>query len=180
VITTASPRNHDLLKKLGAVQVFDYNSATVVSDIVSAFQGRECAGAFSIGDGAFKACITIVSAVKGRNFVAQATIDKPSGDFPQTILQWPSFLTKYGAMKASELLLKKRKGVDTNFIWASDVIADEVGKAIYQDFLPLALENGSFVPAPEPLIVGNGLETIAAALGRCKQGVSAQKVVVKL
>ncbi|ETN37503.1 uncharacterized protein HMPREF1541_07125 [Cyphellophora europaea CBS 101466] len=36
IITTASPRNHDFLKSLGATHCFDYRSTTVVQDIQSA------------------------------------------------------------------------------------------------------------------------------------------------
>lgn len=45
VIATASPRNFDYVKGLGAGQVFDYNSSTVVADIVAALHGRTIAGA---------------------------------------------------------------------------------------------------------------------------------------
>ncbi|KAL7792423.1 GroES-like protein [Trichoderma ceciliae] len=62
VITTASPRNFDYLKSLGADAVFDYRSPTVVEDIVAAAGGeltlawdcisegdspKICAGSFS-------------------------------------------------------------------------------------------------------------------------------------
>jgi hypothetical protein len=57
---------------------------------------------------------------------------------------------------------------------------DETGKAIYEDFLPKALEAGSYKPAPEPLVVGQGLESIQAAVDLHRAGVSAQKIVVKL
>ena len=40
VITTASPRNHDLLKSLEAKHVLDYNSPTVVEDISRLSNGR--------------------------------------------------------------------------------------------------------------------------------------------
>jgi NADPH:quinone reductase-like Zn-dependent oxidoreductase len=40
VITTASPRNFDLLKSLGAKHVVDYNSPTVVEDISKLTHGR--------------------------------------------------------------------------------------------------------------------------------------------
>ncbi|KAL7903046.1 chaperonin 10-like protein [Trichoderma sp. SZMC 28014] len=40
VITTASPRNFDYLKSLGADAVFDYNSPTVVGDIIAAAGGE--------------------------------------------------------------------------------------------------------------------------------------------
>ena len=40
VITTASPKNFDYVRKLGASQVFDYRSKTVVADVIKAFKGR--------------------------------------------------------------------------------------------------------------------------------------------
>lgn len=33
VITTASPKNFDCVKKLGAARVFDYHSATIVEEL---------------------------------------------------------------------------------------------------------------------------------------------------
>ena len=40
VVTTASPRNHDLLKSLGAKHVLDYKAPTVVEDISLLTHGR--------------------------------------------------------------------------------------------------------------------------------------------
>jgi NADPH:quinone reductase-like Zn-dependent oxidoreductase len=45
VIATASPHNHELVKNVGAAQVFDYNSPSIEEDLISAFKGKECAGA---------------------------------------------------------------------------------------------------------------------------------------
>lgn len=45
VITTASPANFEYLKKLGASEVFDYNSSSVKEDLISAFNGKEVVGA---------------------------------------------------------------------------------------------------------------------------------------
>ena len=39
VIATASPKNFDYVKKLGASEVFDYRSESAVSDLISAFKG---------------------------------------------------------------------------------------------------------------------------------------------
>ena len=47
MITTCSPKNYALVKKLGASQVFDYNSETVVSDILSYLEGKVIAGALA-------------------------------------------------------------------------------------------------------------------------------------
>jgi NADPH:quinone reductase-like Zn-dependent oxidoreductase len=41
VNTTSSPRNFGLCKSLGASYTFDYNSKTVVPDMVGAFEGEE-------------------------------------------------------------------------------------------------------------------------------------------
>ncbi len=37
---------------------------------------------------------------------------------------------------------------------------NEASRGIYQDFLPTALSDGSFVPAPEPLVIGTGLQHV--------------------
>ena len=57
---------------------------------------------------------------------------------------------------------------------------NNVGKAIWEYFLPRALEAGSFVPAPEPLIPGKSLESLQGAVNLQRKGVSARKVVVLL
>ena len=51
---------------------------------------------------------------------------------------------------------------------------------LYVDFLPSALAEGRYVAAPEPLVVGTGLECIQAGFDTQKKGVSAQKVVIAL
>lgn len=55
-----------------------------------------------------------------------------------------------------------------------------IGKAIYEDFLPQALQSGQIVPFPEAEVVGNGLEAIEDACQKQKAGVSAKKIVVTL
>ena len=51
-----------------------------------------------------------------------------------------------------------------------------IGKAIYADFLPKALAEGSYVAAPEPEIVGKGLEHVQTAYHRQEEGMSASLV----
>ena len=57
VVTTASPRNFDLVKGLGAAEVFDHGSSGVIDAIVKALSGRQVAGALAIGEGSASACI---------------------------------------------------------------------------------------------------------------------------
>jgi NADPH:quinone reductase-like Zn-dependent oxidoreductase len=45
VVTTASPHDHDLVRRLGAVEAFDHNGATVVEDLRRSLVGRRLAGA---------------------------------------------------------------------------------------------------------------------------------------
>jgi hypothetical protein len=181
VIATASPQNHELLRKLGAVQVFDYRSPTVVKDIVAVLKNRTVAGALAIGGGSLGACIDVVGAsTGGRKFVAQATIDLPDGGFPKNPLGWPAFGLSMGYKMTSLRLKALSKGVSTNFIWGSNNMANEVGDAVYRDFLPEALAEGQFVAAPEPFVIGKGLEHVQKALNMNKDGVSAKKIVITL
>jgi hypothetical protein len=56
----------------------------------------------------------------------------------------------------------------------------EIAKAVYQEFLPAALESGQFKAKPEPQVAGHGLDSIQDAMALLKKGVSASKVVVTL
>jgi NADPH:quinone reductase-like Zn-dependent oxidoreductase len=71
VITTASPRNFEYVKSLGAAHVFDYHSPSVVPDIIAAFEGRTLAGAIVFGTTSGDSCVRIVGACqKGSKFVS--------------------------------------------------------------------------------------------------------------
>jgi len=57
---------------------------------------------------------------------------------------------------------------------------NEVSRVIYEDFLPRALAEGRYVAAPDPFVVGKGLDSIQAGFDVQMKGVSARKVVVSL
>ncbi|KAL2049034.1 hypothetical protein ABVK25_010705 [Lepraria finkii] len=162
VITTCSPKNYELVKKLGASQAFDYNSDTVVSDILTYLEDKTIAGAVGIGNvnairaghglNATKMVLEIVSKAKGNKFAAMAM--RYEGPVPD--------------------------GVESKFIWGGALADNEVGAAIYADYLPKAMAEGKFIAAPEPLVVGKGLESIQKAFEVQMKGVSAKKVVVSL
>lgn len=50
VLSTSSPKNFGFVKNLGAKDVFDYNTPSIVTDLVSALKGKQFVGAF---DGTF-------------------------------------------------------------------------------------------------------------------------------
>lgn len=178
VLATASPKNHEYLKTLGASKVFDYRSETVVDDIVAAFNGRAAAGAVAIGPNSLHKCIDVLSRCEGNKFVSAATLDMPA--FPKGALDFPRFvLTVIGRLVW--LTIKARmNGVRFEMINGSDLVANEVGRAVYEVFLPTALEQGNFIPAPPPRVIGQGLDKVQEAMDLSKKGVSAEKLVVML
>ncbi|KAG9234052.1 putative zinc-binding alcohol dehydrogenase domain-containing protein cipB [Amylocarpus encephaloides] len=178
VITTSSPKNFELCKKLGASQVFDYNSQTVVQDITEVFRGKTCAGAYSIGAGAAEACLEILSKSKGSKFIAMATY--PMAQKPLESFVLIRMMFGYVSWNIAHWIKSKMKGVHSSFIFATTLANNGVGNFIYENFLSQALAAGSFVASPEPLVVGKGLESIQGAMEVQRKGVSARKVVVTL
>jgi len=179
VITTASPRNFDYVKKLGAIQVFDYNSETIVKDVVRAFNGKTLAGALAIGRGSSEACVDIVGACKGSKFISMASSSVPIENFPLR-RQLPLLILQFVSSNVSLQVKSRARNIKTKFIFGSSLMDNEVSRVIYEDFLPQALAESRYSAAPEPHIVGTGLGSLQAALDIQKKGVSAQKVIVSL
>lgn len=178
VFTTASPKNHGYLKTLGAAQVFDYKSPTVVDEITNALKGKTAAGALSIGQGAAEKLMEILDKSKGNKFVALATFPVPQKE-PQSLifLRTAAFFVSW---MISYKLKGSLKGVKSNLLNAGMIANSEVGRAIFVEYLPKALAAGTFHPAPKAEVVGEGLEYIQEAFNIQKKGVSASKIVVKL
>ncbi|GKT51086.1 dehydrogenase azaJ [Colletotrichum spaethianum] len=152
VITVASPKNFDLLKKLGAAQVFDYHDEDVIDQVVSAFTDKQSAGGLAIVPGSVGLVGEVLSRCTGVKFVSNITAQP--ADVPE--------------------------GVKTDVVFGGTLRDNEVGPAIYSRFLGKALAAGSFTCAPEPYLVGKGLESLQKAFEVCREGVSAKKVVVTL
>lgn len=180
VITTASPKNFDLVKSLGASHAFDYRSTTVKNDIIAVLKDTKCAGAIAIGQGSEAPCIDIIAAVPSstsRKFVAQAST--PGGPPTKGGLAMVGFVFNLQVTNVSLAVRSKVRGVSSKFVIsdASDVAFWDV---LHTDFLPAALAQGSFKPAPAAEIQGTGLESIQDGLEKLKLGVSAKKLVIAL
>ncbi|WP_421937363.1 zinc-binding alcohol dehydrogenase family protein [Phenylobacterium sp.] len=150
-VTTASAHNSDLLKGLGASEVLDHSSPTIVDDVVEAIGGARLAGTLH-ATGGINDCFAVVEKCVGSRRVA-ATLPPPQ---------------------------ERPAGVEATLISGTILKDDEVGPMIYRDFLPQALATRRFVPAPPAKVVGKGLETLQAAMEALKAGVSAAKIVVTL
>ncbi|KAF2443143.1 GroES-like protein [Karstenula rhodostoma CBS 690.94] len=176
VISTASPRNFDLLKSLGANEVYNYNDPKVVDDVVTAMKGKTSAGALAIGENSMFRCLDVLSRCKGDKHMAMATYPVPSQPKRFAMLQTIYYFV---TSMISITVKSKLRRIATSFVWGS-VAHSPVGEAVYANFLPAALTNGKFRAAPEPVVAGEGLEAIQGAIELQKKGVSARKVVVRL
>jgi NADPH:quinone reductase-like Zn-dependent oxidoreductase len=185
VIVTCSPKNFEYCRSLGAKHCFDYKSSTVVSDIVAALKNKVCVGALAIGTDSAIACMNILakhdvdtSGEQIRKFVAAAsTPELASPDESFALLRT---LSRFLAMGVSLSYKSWRHNIHWKFVNSAETSKNEVGPALYNDFLPAALANGQFRALPEAHVVGHGLEKLQEAINVLKGGVSAKKVVVTL
>lgn len=142
VFTTCSSRNFDLAKEAGAAQVFDYNKASVVQDIIAALQGKDTVGAYdAIATGPTTVqCAQVLDSVESpgnKKFVA-ATLPPPAQGMPDGI--------------TAKLVGGPGLGYDQR----------EISKAIFHDFVPRALESGLLKPVLQAEVFGSGIEKVGA------------------
>lgn len=180
VLATASSKNFEYVRSLGASQVFDYHRPTVVSEIIQAIKNKTCAGAIAINDSSMEACLDIVAASKGRKFVAQVSVPLDPSQMPSNLLGIVSTMMGFLWWNLSMWFKAKCNRVATKFVYGGDLLANDVGAMVYTDFLPTALAQAKFRPAPEPLVVGMGLDKIQEAMDVNMKGLSAKKAVVSL
>jgi NADPH:quinone reductase-like Zn-dependent oxidoreductase len=157
VITTASPKNFDLLRGLGASEVLDYSldPATLLKQLVNLFTGRTLAGVLhTVGDpqGPISLCTELFSAVEGNKFFT-TTVPLPAH-------------------------------MPANFqhsrVFATTIKDNGIADAVFVDFLPQALAEGRYKSAPRAEVVGAGLESLQKGLDMLREGISAKKLVVTL
>ena len=180
VLTTCSPRNNDLVRSLGAAQVFDYKSASVRADLLAACKGKEVAGALAIGNGGAETCLSILRdrSVKGNKVLALVSFPLPN-PLPTSFVV-PRIMSSVVPWMIKFNLSKLGSGVKTGTVWGGAPLVNEIGPAIWHEYVEKALPAGGFVCKPEPEVVGEGLDKIQLGLDTLKKGVSATKVVVRL
>jgi NADPH:quinone reductase-like Zn-dependent oxidoreductase len=184
VITTCSPKNFGYVARLGASHAFDYHSPTVTDDIISALKGGKLAGALAIGAGSHRPCTDILRACEGAKTLVFAS--PPGGSLDGLLQQRPSGARLFRGFLASGrstvalMMRARRQGIRAKFVNGATLRANEVSKAVYEDYLPAALAAGTYQAAPGPRVIGRGLRHIQAALDAQLRGVSAEKIVVSL
>ncbi len=158
VVATASARNFDYLRSLGAAVIIDRNGPAAVSELVAAIGKGPLAGSLAIGNGSLQKVMRVAARVPGTRRVSSAA---------------PAFITRL-------LSLSGPRGVQVSGIWGGTLKDNEVGPAIYNDFLPGALATGMYRAEPPAEIAGYGLKAIPGALQQLRKGVSAKKLVVSI
>lgn len=153
VVVTASERNFGYVRSLGAKEVVDYHSETAVQTIAKLLEGEKVVGALDCIGG--EASRMTARAMKDVDGVRNVVTTKPP---EESVME----------------------GMEVHFVDGADFDGFQVAEEIYGDFFPKALQSGCYVPAPEPLIVGNGLESVQEAVDTVMKGMSARKAIVTL
>ncbi|WP_245635874.1 zinc-binding alcohol dehydrogenase family protein [Herbiconiux solani] len=182
VVTTASPRNHERMRELGADVVVDYRSPTAVADLVAAIADDEVAGVLAVGTGSAEPSVAIAAATGARR-VALASPSVSFGSLPRRGGLSGAGVRTIARLVAGNVALQVRartRGIRARYVWGSSLMTNEVGPMLWGEYLPAALAEGRYVCAPEAEVVGEGLEAIQPALDRLRAGVSARKLVVRL
>ena len=159
VVSTSSPKNFDYVKGLGATHMFDYKSESLADDLSAAVRGKQLCGCYSLGDGTADVFATVLK--------------RHEGPAPTKMLI---------ARAEGKHSVADDSGVEVKFVLLDPVAISPESQVrpIFEEFLPRALAEQVFVPAPAPEVVGKGLDKIQDAFAVHKQGVSAKKIVVTL
>jgi NADPH:quinone reductase-like Zn-dependent oxidoreductase len=141
VLGTASTSSFDLARKLGATELVDYKEKDLAGTLAQKLSGKTLAGAFD-ASGARSSIMALANAVsrcQGKKVVSSVSDDYSSQTIP--------------------------KGVDVKPILAIDIRENEVGKRVWEDFLPDALAKGKYyLPYPQAHVFGDGLGKIQDAM----------------
>lgn len=160
VYTTASAKNHDYLKKLGADNVFDYKLSDVVSQIIDAVKkdGFTLQTAYCVVPGSLQATLDV--------------LDKTRGDAVAKVAHAPPLFPGAPTLEGAEIkfVLPPMDPVERS---------DHIHKCFHV-WLRDGLNSGTVVPSPQVQVEAGGLEGLNKALDKVKAGVSMTKLVVQV
>lgn len=182
VLSTASPHNHERTRRLGADGVEDYRDPRVVDRLIAAAEGSTVVGLLAMGAGSGTPCLQIARRHAHRPKVAMASAPVALDGAPIGPQGWwrLTHLPRLAAGFAGLALRARATGVPTCALWGTALVEGPLGRRIFAEFAESALADGRLIPAPEPLIAGQGLDDLPAAIETLRQGVSARKVVIEL
>ena len=160
VYTTASAKNHEYLKELGANVVFDYKASDVVAQIIDAVNkdGVILRTANCVVEGSLQPTLDVLKIAKG--------------DAVANVAHCPPLLPGAPTLEGAEIkfVLPPMDPAERN---------DHMYKCFHV-WLRDGLSSGSVVPSPHVQIEAGGLKGLNKALDTLKAGVSATKIVVQV
>ena len=160
VYTTANPKHHDYLKKLGADVVFDYKASDVVSQIIATVKkdGITLRTANCVVEGSLQPTLDVLKTTKG--------------DAVAKVAHTPALLPGGPTLDGAEIKFN-----------LPSMDPAERNEHIYKCFhvwLQNSLKSGTVVPSPRVQVEAGGLEGLNKALDTLKAGVSGTKIVVQV
>ncbi|KAF3403774.1 Zinc-binding alcohol dehydrogenase domain-containing protein cipB [Penicillium rolfsii] len=153
VVTTASTANHDLMRSLGASNVFDHHDSDVSEKLLGVLRN----GDLVVDAISTKETQTICGEILGRLGGGTLPVVQPqAGIFPENV-------------KAVFVIC-----IDLGFT------ALDVGNAVWRHYIPEALAAGKFQAKPDPFVIEGGLGKVQDGIDFLRKGVSAKKIVINL
>jgi NADPH:quinone reductase-like Zn-dependent oxidoreductase len=187
IITTCSPRNFDLVKKLGATHVFDYNDSDIVDNIKKAAPDLEYTfDTIGSGDSSTQASQAIVS--KGGVLCTvrpgKANTENVAQHVKVTdVLVWTAFFKDHQYKKfhwpvSFSHTQSRQGGPNTDYFYSQASVDDHELSAELFEKLPSWLEQGKIKPSNVKLM---DLESIHEGFDMHRQGkISSFKIVYKV
>ncbi|KAI0454099.1 GroES-like protein [Xylaria acuta] len=160
VYATASTRNHEYIRKLGADAVFDYKASDIVSQIVAAVKKDDVN------------LLTAHCVVTDCLEPVLEVLKQTKGDATAKVAHSPPLSPDHTTLDNTEIVF--------NFPSMDATVRDPHMHKCFHEWLQGGLRSGSIVPSPAIEVEGGGLEGLNAALDKLKAGVSATKIVVPI
>ena len=160
VYTTASPKHHEYLKKLGADVVFDYKASDVVSQIIDTVKkdGVTLRTANCVVEGSLQPTLDVLKITKG--------------DAVAKVAHSPPLLPGAPTLDGAEIKF--------NLPPMDPAERNEHMYKCFHVWLQNGLKSGTVVPSPRVQVEAGGLEGLNKALDTLKAGVSGTKIVVQI
>lgn len=190
VYSTASPGNFKTVHEFGAKRVFDSRTRNLAGQILLAMRedNRRSAGAVAIGIDSVETCRKVLGSYKGGNGLRDNNKFVAFTELPVEVRP-PSNPVSVASRTGSAALRKLSNTVHSRVygVQIKPIALHKLGSwtnkitvMLFRDFLPRALASDQYSPAPQPKVVGKGLDKIQEAFDVVRDEVSAEKVVVSM
>lgn len=153
VFTAAGQGNFEMVRRLGAAEIFDHKSPKIMADISAALSGKRLVGIVD-------SITTRETMIICRSIARSAGVGLVVGMLPG--------------------LEGVDSGVEYRMVNGTKFKGSKVARRIFKEYLPIALANHQIVSSPRAEVVGHGLDQIQNGLDKLREGVSGKKLVVDM